>query len=117
MNFVQPVERLVTKTRHGARVHRVYDHAQTPYQRLGTAGVLPPAKRQELDALYQSLTPLQLRRDLEAARDRLWTLAAPDSLRPQGDTEVATPSLKSSPGGAKAMASVTLNYESTRTGG
>jgi hypothetical protein len=26
-----------------------------------------------------------------AVRERLWTLAAPDPLRPQGDTEVATP--------------------------
>jgi len=32
------VEKLVTKTRQGARVHRVYDRAQTPYQRLGAAG-------------------------------------------------------------------------------
>ena len=65
----------------------------------GAAGVLAPSKRQELDALYQSLNPLQLRRDLEAALERLWTLAAPDPLRSQGDTEVATPTLKSSPGG------------------
>jgi hypothetical protein len=99
VNFFQPVEKLVTKTRQGARVHRVYDRAQTPYQRLCTAGVLAPAKRQELEALYQSLNPLRLRRDLEAALERLWTLAAPDPLR-SGDTQPATPALKSSPGGA-----------------
>src|SRR6059036_1507372 len=81
VNFFQPVEKLVTKTRQGARVHRVYDRAQTPYQRLCAAGVLAPAKRQELEALYQRLNPLQLRRDLDAALDRLWTLAAPDPLR------------------------------------
>ena len=52
VNFFQPVEKLVTKHRDGARVHRVYDRAQTPYQRLCAAGVLPPAKRAELDALY-----------------------------------------------------------------
>jgi len=117
VNFFQPVEKLMTKTRNGARVHRVYDRAQTPYQRLGAAGVLTPAKRQELDALYQSLNPLKLRRDLEAALERLWMLAAPDPLRPQGDTEVATPSLKSSPGGSEAMASVTQTNELTRIGG
>lgn len=48
------------------------------------AGVLPPAKRHELDALYQRLNPLQLRRDLEASLERLWTLAAPDPHRPRG---------------------------------
>ena len=100
VNFFQPVEKLVRKTRHGARVHRVYDRAQTPYQRLCAAGVLAHAKRQELAALYQSLNPLTLQRDLEAALEHLWSLAAPDPLRPHGDTEVATASLKSSPGGS-----------------
>jgi len=99
VNFFQPVERLVTKTRQGARVQRVYDRAQTPYQRLVAAGVLTPAQRQQLETLYQKLNPLQLRRDLDAALDRLWALAA-DPQRVQGDTQVATPSQKSSPGGS-----------------
>ncbi len=98
VNFFQPVEKLVTKSRQGARVQRVYDRAQTPYQRLCAAGVLAPEKRQELEALYQSLNPLKLRRELEAALERLWALAAPDPRRAQGDTEIATPSLMSSPG-------------------
>jgi hypothetical protein len=99
INFFQPVQKLVTKTRQGARTHRVDDRAQTPYHRLGAAGVLTPAKRDELDRLYQTLNPLRLRRDLDAALDRLWPLAAPDPRRAQGDSEIATPSLKSSPGG------------------
>lgn len=99
VNFFQPTEKLVTKTRHGARVHRVYDRAQTPYQRLCAAGVLPAEKLQELEALYQRLNLLQLRRDLDAALEHLWTLAAPDPHRPQRDAEVAPPSLNSAPGG------------------
>jgi hypothetical protein len=100
VNFFQPVQKLVTKTRVGARAHRVYDRAQTPYQRLCAAGVLSPRKRDELEARYQSLNPLRLRRDLEAALDRLWPLAAPDPRRVPGGSEIATPSAKSSPGGA-----------------
>jgi len=100
VNFFQPVEKLVSKSRQGARVHRVYDRPQTPYQRLGTAGVLTPEKRDDLAQLYHRLNPLQLRRDLDAALEHLWTLAAPDPLRAQGDTEVATPSLKASPAGS-----------------
>jgi transposase InsO family protein len=99
-NFFQPVQKLVTKARQGARTHRVYDCAQTPYQRLCAAGVLAPAKRDELERLYQTLNPLQLRRDLDAALARLWPLAAPDPHRIQGNSEVATPSLKSSPRGS-----------------
>jgi hypothetical protein len=100
VNFFQPVQKLATKTRTGARTRRCYDRAQTPYQRLCTAGVLPPATRDKLAALYQRLNPLQLRRELEAALERLWTLAAPDPHRGQGNTEIATPSTKSSSGGS-----------------
>ena len=100
VNSFEPVQKLVSKTRAGARTRRFYDRAQTPYQRLCTLGVLPPATRDELEALYQSLNPLQLRRDMDAALDRLWSLAAPDPRRAQGDTQIATPSLKSSPGGS-----------------
>jgi hypothetical protein len=99
VNFFQPVEKLVTKTRAGARTHRVYDRAQTPYQRLCASGVLSPETRRPLEALYQSLNPLQLRRELERALDRLWTLAAPDPHRAPG------------------APSVTLSFESTSTGG
>jgi len=81
VNFFQPVEKLLTKHRTGARVHRVFDRAQTPYQRLCAAGVLSSPKRAELDALYQSLNPLQLQRELEAALEHLWRLAAPDPQR------------------------------------
>jgi len=95
VNFFQPVEKLVTKTRQGARSHRVYDRAQTPYQRLCAAGPLTPDVRQELEALYQSLNPLQLRRALERELDRLWALAAPDPNRPEGNTQIATPPQRS----------------------
>jgi hypothetical protein len=100
VNFFQPVEKLQTKTRQGARTHRVYDRAQTPYQRLRAAGVLTAEKRDELERLYHRLNPLQLRRDLDVALDRLWALAAPDPRRASGGPETATPSPKSSPGGA-----------------
>lgn len=40
VNFFQPVMKLVSKTRHGAKVHKVYDTARTPYQRLLETGVL-----------------------------------------------------------------------------
>ena len=99
VNFFQPVQKLVTKTRHGARVHRVYDRAQTPYQRLRAAGILSPVKRDELDQLYHRLNPLQLRRELDAALDHLWTLAAPDPHRGVRPAEAAPSS--NPPGGPR----------------
>ena len=77
VNFFQPVQKLVEKVRTGPRVRRVYDQAQTPYHRLCASGVLKPEQREALKALYQSLKPLELRRQLDAAVERLWTLAAP----------------------------------------
>ena len=66
INFFQPVQQLVRKERRGPRVHRVYDRARTPYQRLGATGVLSTPCRQELEAVYQRLNPLHLRRQLES---------------------------------------------------
>jgi hypothetical protein len=109
VNFFQPVEKLVTKHRTGALVHRRFDRAQTPYQRLCASGVLSPAKRAELEARYQRLNPLQLRRDLEAALDRLWALAAPDPHRPLRVSDAMTT--------ARTTASVTPTSESTESGG
>jgi hypothetical protein len=117
VNFFQPVQKLVAKHRDGARVRRVFDRAQTPYQRLGTSGVLTPTAHKELERLYQSLNPLQLRRALDTALDCLWALAAPDPRRAQGDTQIATPSPKSSLRGSWAMALVTLNSDLTEPGG
>jgi len=116
VNFFQPVQKLVTKSRAGAREHRVYDRAQTPYQRLCASGVLAPSTREALETQYQGLNPLQLRRDLDAELHRLWTLAAPDPLRP-GHIEIAAPSSKSAPTGSPACASVTLNSELMRSRG
>jgi hypothetical protein len=77
-NFFQPVQRLVHKSRHGARVHRVYDQAQTPFQRLCARETLPTDQAQTLTTAYRALNPLQLRRQIDAALNTLWRLAAHD---------------------------------------
>ena len=117
VNFFQPVEKLVMKTRTGARTRRIYDRAQTPYQRLCATGVLTPEARRALEALYQSLNPLHLRRQLDRELDRLWALAAPDPHRLPRDIDPPAPLPTSRPGGAAATRSVTLSFESTRTRG
>ena len=71
----QPVMKLVSKTRHGAKVHKVYDMAQTPYQRLLEAGVLTEAKQQELAAIYYGLNPVLLLKQIKENLERLWNLA------------------------------------------
>ncbi len=75
VNFFQPVMKLVAKTRHGARVYRVYDKAQTPYQRLLRSGVLTEAKKQELAATYHYLNPILLLKQINGNLESLWRLA------------------------------------------
>ena len=82
INFFQPVMRLVRKTRHGARVHKLYDAAQTPYQRLLAAGVLTETKQQELAASYHRLNPALLLRQLNENLDSLWRQARYPATQP-----------------------------------
>jgi hypothetical protein len=75
INYFQPVLKLVAKTRNGARVHKVYDTAQTPYQRLLGSGVLTEEKKQELANIYSSLNPVKLLKQVQQEVEHLWTLA------------------------------------------
>ncbi len=74
VNFFQPVMKLVSKTRHGAKVHKVYDTARTPYQRLLETGVLTEAKQQELAAAYHGLNPVLLLKQINENLEQLWRL-------------------------------------------
>jgi len=76
-NFLQPVMKLQHKTRHGARVHKVYDRAQTPYQRLLAAKALSVPKQKELAATYARLNPVALLRQINQSLEQLWALADP----------------------------------------
>ena len=67
--------KLVKKTRHGAKVHKVYDIARTPYQRLLETGVLSEAKQQELAATYYHLNPVSLLKQINGNLESLWNLA------------------------------------------
>ena len=74
-NFFQPVMKLRGKTRHGARVHKVYDTATTPYQRLLQSGVLTGREQDALIRTYRTLDPVRLKAQLDRALETLWTLA------------------------------------------
>ena len=56
----------------GARVTKLYDAPQTPYQRLLESGVLDDATRERLDAELRAINPADLKRRIESALRRLW---------------------------------------------
>jgi len=75
INFFQPVMKLVGKTRNGAKVHKVFDTAQTPYQRLLVSGILAEEQKQALSSIYGALNPVILLKQIERESMHLWTLA------------------------------------------
>jgi hypothetical protein len=75
VNFFQPTMKLLSKTRHGARVHKVYEKAQTPYQRLLRLGVLKESRQKELAAIYNGLNPVRLLNQINETLSQLWKLA------------------------------------------
>ncbi len=85
-NLFQPVMRLAEKTPildPTGRLHHVkrrFDKAQTPFERLCATDCLDPAQRLPLQALRHTLNPRQLRQDIYALLDQLFTLpgAAPE---------------------------------------
>jgi len=75
INFFQPVSKLMRKSRHGAKVYKLYDTAQTPYQRLLRSGVLTEDKKRELADTYGALNPVTLLKEIRQSVEHLCTLA------------------------------------------
>ncbi len=74
-NFFCPQAKLIAKSRDGAKVSRRHDKPTTPYQRLLDSGVLTKAQSRQLTALYRSLNPAQLRRDIARCQRQLRELS------------------------------------------
>ena len=74
-NLFQPVMHLCEKVIAGDKVHRKWDQAQTPYQRLVVSGVLSHEQQQRLQTLYEQTNPLQLRNEIYAGLAVLWETA------------------------------------------
>jgi hypothetical protein len=98
VNFFQPTMKLMSKTRQGAKVRKVYDRARTPYQRLLESSTLTQAKRVELAATYRGLNPVLLLRQLNGHLEQLWNIADRTTLKAKAKGETS---------------SVTSNFEAT----
>lgn len=70
-NFFQPTIKLVQKIRIKGKIHKKYDKAKTPYQRVMESSHVSLEKKQELKEIYDSLNPAELKRGIDA---KLWKL-------------------------------------------
>jgi hypothetical protein len=75
LNYFQPTMKLIGKTRHGATVHKTYEEARTPYQRLLEAGTLTEQERTKLAATYSGINPVTLLKQINSNLEQLWRLS------------------------------------------
>jgi hypothetical protein len=74
-NFFQPVMKLRSKEREGARVRKKYDLAQTPYRRILASTKVEKRKKEQLKRVYQNLNPAHLKREITRLQNQLVDLA------------------------------------------
>jgi hypothetical protein len=76
INFFQPSFKLKSKTRDGARVHKVYFAPATPCDRLLAHDSIEPAIKEKLKAQFKELDPVRLLQEMRKAQQILSDLAA-----------------------------------------
>jgi transposase InsO family protein len=77
VNLFKPQQKLIAKTRHGAKVSKTYDAAATPLDRLLTSwpDLIDPHDLNRLTTLHDSIDLVTARRDVAALQDQLTYLA------------------------------------------
>ena len=71
-NYFQPSQKLMSKTRIGAKVKKKYDIAQTPAQRLIARKDTPKDTKKRLKDTFHHLNPAQLLRDINQLAEELY---------------------------------------------
>lgn len=65
-NFFRPVMKILSKEKiNNSTCKKKYDTAKTPYQRLIECGQISEAKKKELQTIYLSLNPADLKRNID----------------------------------------------------
>jgi hypothetical protein len=81
VNFFNPQQKLVHKTRNGAKVTRRYDTATTPYQRLMSSQHIDAKTKRALKRQYEELNPAELSREIGRLQKKLLRLTAAKAKR------------------------------------
>lgn len=72
VNFFQPVMKLIEKKHVDGKVKKVYDTAQTPYQRILASADVSQEDKDRLTAQYQTLDPVALHQSIEKQLRAIW---------------------------------------------
>jgi hypothetical protein len=93
VNFFQPSFKLKSKTRDGARVHKVYFAPATPCQRIVAHSGVEPVIKEKLTAQFKRLAPVRLLQEIRSAQQTLSEIAAhgvPTEVKSRSAADVAT---------------------------
>ena len=71
VNHFLPVQKLISKTREGSKVKKVYDAPQTPYQRVLDSPTVSADAKRKLRAVHQTLDLVDLKQRLDQLADAL----------------------------------------------
>lgn len=73
-NFFQPVMKLERKVRLKGKIHRKYDKAITPYQRILNSNQIDAETKKKLKAVYEELNPALLKRSIDVKIKKLYEI-------------------------------------------
>jgi hypothetical protein len=95
-NLFQPVMRTVEKTiisvpGQPTRFKRRYDQPRTPFERLCEINALTPQRRSELNALRDQTNPRQLREEIYALLDHIFSLPGAQQGKTENVYEIVNP--------------------------
>jgi hypothetical protein len=74
-NFFMPSQKLVSKKRDGGRIIRKLDRPKTPYRRVLESKHVKDAEKKSLEAVFKTLNPSELRREIIRLVDALYKLS------------------------------------------
>jgi hypothetical protein len=78
--------KLISKRRHGAKIYKTYDEAQTPCYRLLKSDILSDREKRELMDIFQSLSPIKLLKQINDNLKLLWVMADKNTVPTMGYT-------------------------------
>ena len=74
VNFFQPLMMLVSKERRGSKIHKQYDAARTPCQRVLAEMEMPARVKLGLQHTFWQLNPVALKVSIDDGLKNLWRL-------------------------------------------
>ena len=74
-NSLMPSTKLIEKKRIGSKIYKKYDTPKTPFQRLMETNSINEDTKQRIQAIYQSINPAKLRREILCLQDKLMATA------------------------------------------